>query len=186
VGERRVKESININILLDEAVISFVVFPTCDQSVSNVQRMGCYESLVENTYIGFFICFSSSSVFQYCRQLYLGLLLPIKRILRMRGSLRMLLARLSSAARCGSSKLSRPRRIAKPASSSLGVDGSRPATIDEERRCCVFAAREVADRDLMRLLRVPLPCVAIGLLSSLNGRKPRRRPMRTDFGGEEL
>lgn len=105
-------------------------------------------------YIGFFIPFNSSSVFQYLSHLYRGLLFPIRRWLRICGPLRTALRRLSLK----SSRSSNTLR-GRSSSSKKSLPGSDP----DERR----VVYDPFDWFLISLVKVPWPCVAIGLVLSV-------------------
>lgn len=119
----------------------------------------------ESTYIGFFMTFNSSSVFQYLFQLYLGLLFPINRILRICGPYSTELARRN----WGDSSPSHRHDIRSPTSSSLTI---------------IDGARDVLERVRINEFKTPALCSAIGL-SSLSGRNPFRRGMWPCLGGDE-
>lgn len=114
--------------------------------------------------------FNSSSVFQYLFHLYLGLLFPINRILRICGPNSTELARRNR----GDSSPSHRHDTRSPTSSSLTVmDGARPSLWSD-----------VLERVRINEFNTPELCSAMGL-SSLSGRNPFSRGMWPCLGGDE-
>lgn len=127
------------------------------------------------TYIGFFIVFNSSSVFQYRSHRYLGLLFPMSRWLRICGPFKTSLWRLSSALDISRS-CSLPFIISIPISSS-----SSPALCAIEVRRA--PARDTLDWDRSKVVKAPWPLVAIGLDASWLAWNPRVRGVCGVRGG---
>jgi hypothetical protein len=152
---------------LYKKIRSFIVFASIE-----IIRLSVKMSLLF-TYIGFFIFFNSSSVFQYFSHLYLGLLFPIRRWLRIWGPLRRSLKRLSSLrlkSSDSSNSLEFLRNLSSPLFSSSNTSGVSLPSRKEDGRRCKFV-RDVCERDLIKLFNTPFPCVAIGCASSvLRGR----------------
>lgn len=114
--------------------------------------------------------FNSSSVFQYLFHLYLGLLFPINRILRICGPYSTELARRDWAV----SSPSHRHDTRSPTSSS-------PAVMDGVR---LSLWSDVLERVRINEFNTPELCSAIGL-SSLSGRNPLSRGMWPSLGGDE-
>ena len=104
--------------------------------------------------------FNSSSVFQYLFQLYLGLLFPINRILRICGPNSTELARRD----WGVSSPSHRHDRCSPTSSSLAITDGGGLSLWSD----------VLERVRINVFSTPALCTAIGL-SSLSGRNPFSR-----------